>query len=90
MKHGAALQKSLAELEALDNTQDLTAKIKTVNERATLFRISSNAMINVSVVFLFEAVPSIILILRYSLVFIFFRGEGRGFVCLGLGRDRGE
>ncbi|XP_042856233.1 oxysterol-binding protein 1-like isoform X3 [Penaeus japonicus] len=46
MKHGAALQKSLAELEALDNTQDLTAKIKTVNERATLFRISSNAMIN--------------------------------------------
>ncbi|XP_069989946.1 oxysterol-binding protein 1 isoform X11 [Penaeus vannamei] len=46
MKHGAALQKSLAELEALDSTQDLTAKIKTVNERATLFRISSNAMIN--------------------------------------------
>nr|XP_045616537.1 oxysterol-binding protein 1-like isoform X3 [Procambarus clarkii] len=46
MKHGAALQKSLGELEALDNTHDLTAKTKTVNERATLFRISSNAMIN--------------------------------------------
>lgn len=49
MKHGAALQKSLSELEVLDaSTQDLTAKTKTVNERATLFRISSNAMINVS------------------------------------------
>ncbi|XP_071535193.1 oxysterol-binding protein 1 isoform X4 [Panulirus ornatus] len=46
IKHGTALQKSLGELEALDNTQDLTAKTKTVNERATLFRISSNAMIN--------------------------------------------
>ncbi|XP_042242239.1 oxysterol-binding protein 1-like isoform X2 [Homarus americanus] len=46
IKHGAALQKSLGELEALDNTHDLTAKTKTVNERATLFRISSNAMIN--------------------------------------------
>ncbi|CAL4067800.1 unnamed protein product, partial [Meganyctiphanes norvegica] len=46
MKHGQALQKSLAELEAIDSTQDLTAKTKTVNERATLFRISSNAMIN--------------------------------------------
>ncbi|KAG0704877.1 Oxysterol-binding protein 1 [Chionoecetes opilio] len=48
LKHGAALQKSLSELEALDtSTQDLNAKTKTVNERATLFRISSNAMINV-------------------------------------------
>ncbi|KAK8730399.1 hypothetical protein OTU49_007988 [Cherax quadricarinatus] len=46
IKHGAALQKSLGELEAIDNTHDLTAKTKTVNERATLFRISSNAMIN--------------------------------------------
>ncbi|XP_050689095.1 oxysterol-binding protein 1-like [Eriocheir sinensis] len=47
MKHGAALQKSLSELEVLDaSTQDLNAKTKTVNERATLFRISSNAMIN--------------------------------------------
>ncbi|XP_045136068.1 oxysterol-binding protein 1-like isoform X6 [Portunus trituberculatus] len=47
IKHGAALQKSLSELEVLDgSTQDLTAKTKTVNERATLFRISSNAMIN--------------------------------------------
>ncbi|XP_068246658.1 oxysterol-binding protein 1-like [Palaemon carinicauda] len=46
IKHGAALQKSLAELETLDNTHDLTPKTKTVNERATLFRISSNAMIN--------------------------------------------
>ena len=52
MKHGAALQKSLADLEALHATDalhaDLPSRMKTVNERATLFRISSNAMINVS------------------------------------------
>ncbi|KAK4309087.1 hypothetical protein Pmani_019264 [Petrolisthes manimaculis] len=47
LKHGTALHKSLGELEALEpGSHDLTAKTKTVNERATLFRISSNAMIN--------------------------------------------
>lgn len=45
-KHGTALQRSLTELETGD---DLQNKSKTVNEKATLFRISSNAMINVSI-----------------------------------------
>ena len=47
-KHGAALQKALGELEQLDSPSDASTKIKSVNERATLFRITSNAMINVS------------------------------------------
>lgn len=46
-KHGAALQRSLSELEDLRTATDGTDKLKTVNERATLFRITSNAMINV-------------------------------------------
>lgn len=48
-KHGTALQRSLSELESLDSTQDVSGKIKTVNERATLFRITSSAMIVVSI-----------------------------------------
>lgn len=47
-KHGAALQRSLSELEELRGSADSTDKVKTVHERATLFRITSNAMINVS------------------------------------------
>ncbi|XP_065078582.1 oxysterol-binding protein 1 isoform X2 [Ochlerotatus camptorhynchus] len=42
-KHGAALQRALSELES---GEDLANKNKIVSERATLFRISSNAMIN--------------------------------------------
>ncbi|XP_048467264.1 oxysterol-binding protein 2-like isoform X2 [Rhincodon typus] len=45
-KHGAALQRSLSELENLKLPAESGEKIKTVNERATLFRITSNAMIN--------------------------------------------
>ncbi|KAJ0019153.1 hypothetical protein NQD34_006722 [Periophthalmus magnuspinnatus] len=45
-KHGAALQRSLTELEALRGQLEGSEKIKAVNERATLFRITSNAMIN--------------------------------------------
>uniref|UniRef100_A0AAR2JE67 Oxysterol-binding protein n=1 Tax=Pygocentrus nattereri TaxID=42514 RepID=A0AAR2JE67_PYGNA len=45
-KHGAALQRSLSELEDLRCPSDGNDKLKTVNERATLFRITSNAMIN--------------------------------------------
>ena len=44
-KHGVALQRSLSELEQLDNPS--ATRVKEVNERATLFRITSNAMINV-------------------------------------------
>ena len=47
-KHGAALQRSLSELEDLRGSADSTDRVKAVNERATLFRITSNAMINVS------------------------------------------
>ncbi|XP_075424150.1 oxysterol-binding protein 2 isoform X3 [Ascaphus truei] len=45
-KHGAALQRSLSELENLKLPAESGEKIKSVNERATLFRITSNAMIN--------------------------------------------
>ncbi|XP_014340658.1 oxysterol-binding protein 1 isoform X2 [Latimeria chalumnae] len=45
-KHGAALQRSLNELESLKPPAESGEKIKAVNERATLFRITSNAMIN--------------------------------------------
>nr|XP_029492927.1 oxysterol-binding protein 2-like [Oncorhynchus nerka] len=45
-KHGAALQRSLSELEALRVPVEGGEKVKGVNERATLFRITSNAMIN--------------------------------------------
>lgn len=50
VKHGAALQRSLSELEhlSLSESPDLPQKVKAVNERATLFRITANAMINVS------------------------------------------
>lgn len=44
-KHGIELRRALTELESND---DLASKKKIVSERATLFRISSNAMINVS------------------------------------------
>ncbi|XP_048199262.1 oxysterol-binding protein 2 isoform X2 [Perognathus longimembris pacificus] len=45
-KHGAALQRSLNELDSLKIPSDSSEKLKVVNERATLFRITSNAMIN--------------------------------------------
>lgn len=48
-KHGAALQRSLNELDSLKIPSESGEKLKVVNERATLFRITSNAMINVSV-----------------------------------------
>lgn len=47
-KHGSALQRSLNELEELRGSSDSNDRVKAVNERATLFRITSNAMINVS------------------------------------------
>ncbi|XP_061554215.1 oxysterol-binding protein 2 isoform X3 [Phycodurus eques] len=45
-KHGAALQRSLSEFEDLRGCVNGTDKVKTINERAALFRITSNAMIN--------------------------------------------
>ncbi|GBM53085.1 Oxysterol-binding protein 1 [Araneus ventricosus] len=46
LKHGFALQRSLSEIENLETVPDAVNKIRSVNERATLFRITSNAMIN--------------------------------------------
>ena len=48
-KHGSSLQRALVDLEQSDCAADAGAKMKPVNERATLFRITSSAMINVSV-----------------------------------------
>ncbi|KAL4640594.1 oxysterol-binding protein 1 isoform X2 [Arapaima gigas] len=45
-KHGSALQRSLSELEGVRLGGDTGDKIRQVTERATLFRITSNAMIN--------------------------------------------
>ncbi|XP_052510617.1 oxysterol-binding protein 2 [Budorcas taxicolor] len=45
-KHGVALQRSLNELDGLRIPAESSEKLKAVNERATLFRITSNAMIN--------------------------------------------
>uniref|UniRef100_A0A7N6BVA2 PH domain-containing protein n=1 Tax=Anabas testudineus TaxID=64144 RepID=A0A7N6BVA2_ANATE len=46
VKHGSALQRSLSELEGIRAGADTGEKIRQVTERATLFRITSNAMIN--------------------------------------------
>ncbi|XP_047434865.1 oxysterol-binding protein 1 isoform X2 [Mugil cephalus] len=46
VKHGSALQRSLSELEGIRVGVDMGDKIRQVTERATLFRITSNAMIN--------------------------------------------
>lgn len=56
-KHGAALQRSLNELDGLRIPYESSEKLKAVNERATLFRITSNAMINVSVVLADTGLP---------------------------------
>lgn len=45
-KHGTALQRALTDMET---GEDVTSRSKAVSERATLFRISSNAMINVNI-----------------------------------------
>ncbi|XP_039666227.1 oxysterol-binding protein 1 isoform X3 [Perca fluviatilis] len=46
VKHGSALQRSLSELEGIRVGADMGEKMRQVTERATLFRITSNAMIN--------------------------------------------
>lgn len=49
MKHANALQRSLIELEQIENTSDAISKTKAINERATHYRITSSAMLNASV-----------------------------------------
>ena len=54
VKHSHALQRSVSELETATggsgdkkpDVTDIQAKVKITNERATLFKITSNAMIN--------------------------------------------
>ncbi|XP_077551238.1 oxysterol-binding protein 1-like [Haemaphysalis longicornis] len=51
-KHGAALQRSLSELEQLDAAggvpppHELAGRVRTVNERATYFRITTTGVMN--------------------------------------------
>jgi hypothetical protein len=61
VRHGQALQRSLTDLESLNAaaaketakaSTDTSALIKAVNERATIFKITSNALINASTEFL--------------------------------------
>lgn len=79
IKHGAALHRSLSELESIDSVADISAKIKALNERATLFRITSNAMIKVcnlvigyETVQLMPAITSKIIVYDYRRDFIYF------------------
>ncbi|TWW58822.1 oxysterol-binding protein 1-like isoform X2 [Takifugu flavidus] len=46
VKHGSALQRSLSELEGICAGTDSGEKVKQVTERATMFKIASDAMIN--------------------------------------------
>ena len=47
-KHGSALQRAVVELQEVEDNSTLFTKLKLVNEKATLFRITANAMISVS------------------------------------------
>lgn len=56
VNHGTQLQRSLAELDHMQSASgDTSTKMKAINERATLFRITTNAMINVSLVMVYAA-----------------------------------
>ncbi|XP_011703210.1 PREDICTED: oxysterol-binding protein 1 isoform X1 [Wasmannia auropunctata] len=49
LKQGSALQRALSDLEMIEPpSPELAAKFKIVSERATLFRIAANAMVNTS------------------------------------------
>lgn len=50
-KNGSGLQRVLSDLEQMDNSAESSSRLKVVNERATMFRIATNAMINVSIEF---------------------------------------
>ena len=68
--HGASLQRSVGDLvdketrsstESVDSKsgykdmQDISTKLKNINEKSQLFRITSNAMINVSFVYILHS-----------------------------------
>lgn len=51
-KRGTMLQRAFTDLESLESiTPELSAKIKSANEKATQFRIAANAMIKVNLQF---------------------------------------
>ncbi|XP_048743920.2 oxysterol-binding protein 1-like isoform X2 [Ostrea edulis] len=45
-KHGSGLQRTLTELESMESHNEAGSKLKVISERATMFRITTNAMIN--------------------------------------------
>ena len=49
-KHGTSLQKAISEIQDLSefDEEELAKRLKVVNEKTTLFRITSSAMISVS------------------------------------------
>ncbi|XP_015762433.1 PREDICTED: oxysterol-binding protein 1-like isoform X1 [Acropora digitifera] len=51
-KHGSALQRAIVELQEVEDNPALLSKLKFVNEKATLFRITANAMISACAEFL--------------------------------------
>lgn len=51
-KHANSLNRSLIELEQIENPAEAVSKSKAINERATVYRITSSAMINASVEYL--------------------------------------
>ncbi|XP_068749681.1 oxysterol-binding protein 1-like isoform X2 [Montipora capricornis] len=51
-KHGSALQRVIVELQEVEDNPTLLSKLKFVNEKATLFRITANAMISACAEFL--------------------------------------
>lgn len=53
-KHWKSLVKPLSEMEMNADPEDIKSRVKEVCERATLYRISTNAMINVSELFGFR------------------------------------
>lgn len=47
-KNAATLQRALSELETTTSPEDVIARIASINERATVFRVTSSALINSS------------------------------------------
>lgn len=61
--------RSLSELDSLHLTGEAGDKIRQVTERATLFRITSNAMINVSAIFTLLQPNKVVKILQLDVWF---------------------
>ena len=68
-KHQTALQRTLGDLEKIDGSTDPATRVKAANERATLFRITCNAMIKVRILMFYIACYAIIkvMILKFCI-----------------------